>query len=157
MELYYPESTEDAFWDLDSNFSGAIPEGSRNSTMSHFAGRVLKRFGDTEEAYTAFMERAARCEPPLEDVELMTIWRSAQGFYQRVSAQDDYIPPEQWNVEHSGRFNYDPDDRTDVGQARLLGKHFSQELRYSPATDYIRYDGACWQETKPGAQAVAMR
>lgn len=155
MELYYPESTEDAFWDLDSNFSGAIPEGSRNSTMSHFAGRVLKRFGDTEEAYTAFMERAARCEPPLEDAELMTIWRSAQGFYQRVSAQDDYIPPEQWNVEHSGRFNYDPDDRTDVGQARLLGKHFSQELRYSPATDYIRYDGACWQETKPGAQAVA--
>lgn len=63
---------------------------------------MLKRFGDTEEAYTAFMERAARCEPPLEDVELMTIWRSAQGFYQRVSAQDDYIPPEQWNVEHSG-------------------------------------------------------
>lgn len=49
---------------------------------------------------------------------------------------------------------HDPDDRTDVGEARLLGKHFIQELRYSPATDYIRFDGACWQETKPGARAV---
>ena len=34
----------------------------------------------------------------LEDAELMTIWRSAQGFYQRVSAQDNYVPPEQWNA-----------------------------------------------------------
>ena len=154
LEMYYPEADEDAFWDMDINCSATIPEGSRNSTMSHFAGRVLKRYGDTEEAYNAFMERAAKCEPPLEDAELMTIWRSAQGFYQRVSAQDNYVPPEQWNAERSGRFTYDPDDRTDIGEARLLGKHFIQELRYSPATDYIRFDGACWQETKPGARAV---
>lgn len=154
VEMYYPECDEDAFWDLDINCSGAIPEGSRNSTMSHFAGRVLKRFGDTEEAYDAYMERAAKCEPPLEDAELMTIWRSAQGFYQRVSAQDNYVPPEQWNVEHSSKFTYEPEDRTDVGEARLLGKFFSQQLRYSPATDYIRYDGACWQETKPGARDI---
>lgn len=103
--------------------------------MSHFAGRVLKRYGDIDEAYNAFMERAAKCEPPLEDAELMTIWRSAQGFYQRVSAQDNYVPPEQWNAERSGRFTYDPDDRTDIGQARLLGKHFIQELRYAEASN----------------------
>lgn len=154
LELYYPEAAEETFWDLDSAHATTIPEGRRNSTLSHFAGRVLKRYGDTEEAYAAFMERAAKCAPPLEDVELKTIWRSAQGFYQRISQEDDYVPPEEWNPEKSG-FRYAPDDRTDVGQARLLGRFFSHELRYSPATDFIRYDGACWQETKPGARAVA--
>lgn len=154
LELYYPEAAEDAFWDLNSARATTIPEGRRNSTLSHFAGRVLKRYGDTEEAYAAFMERAAKCAPPLEDAELKTIWRSAQGFYQRISQEDDYVPPEEWNPERSG-FRYAPDDRTDVGQARLLGRFFSYELRYSPATDFIRYDGACWQETKPGARAVA--
>ena len=49
---------------------------------------------------------------------------------------------------------YDPDDRTDVGEALLLGRHFEHGLRYPPATDYLRYDGSCWQERKPGAQAV---
>lgn len=154
LELYYPKAAEDAFWDLDSAHATTIPEGRRNSTLSHFAGRVLKRYGDTEEAYAAFMERAAKCAPPLEDAELKTIWRSAQGFYQRISQEDDYVPPEEWNPEKGG-FRYAPDDRTDVGQARLLGRYFSHELRYSPATDFIRYDGACWQETKPGARAVA--
>ena len=154
LELYYPEAAEDAFWDLNSARATTIPEGRRNSTLSHFAGRVLKRYGDTEEAYAAFMERAAKCAPPLEDAELKTIWRSAQGFYQRISQEDNYVPPEEWNPEKSG-FRYAPDDRTDVGQARLLGRFFSHELRYSPATDFIRYDGACWQETKPGARAVA--
>ena len=154
LELYYPEAAEETFWDLDSAHATTIPEGRRNSTLSHFAGRVLKRYGDTEEAYAAFMERAAKCAPPLEDAELKTIWRSAQGFYQRISQEDDYVPPEEWNPEKSG-FRYAPDDRTDVGQARLLGRYFSHELRYSPATDFIRYDGACWQETKPGARAVA--
>ena len=29
---------------------------------------------------------------------------------------------------------YKPDDYSDVGQAEVLGKYFSRELRYSPAT-----------------------
>ncbi len=42
--------------DFDSEMSGgkssgSILEGSRNNTMSRFAGRVLKRYGDTEKAY----------------------------------------------------------------------------------------------------------
>ena len=115
LDMYYPDSDDTDDWDTDSPSGGTIPEGSRNSTLSHFAGRVLKRFGDTEEAYEAFMRRAAQCDPPLDDVELKTIWRSAQGFFQRISKQDSYIPPEQWNAEHPSTFTYDPDDRTDVG------------------------------------------
>lgn len=154
LDMYHPEADEDAFWNLEDRHTGIIPEGSRNATMSRFAGCVLKRFGDTEEAHQTFLERAEKCVPPLEEAELNAIWHSAQSFYQRISQEDGYVPPEKWNADDAPRFTYEPDDRSDVGQARLLGKHFGQELRYSPATDYIRYDGACWQETKPGAQAV---
>ena len=41
--------------------------------MSRFAGRVIKKYGDSEEAYNCFMEEAAKCTPPLEQSELMTI------------------------------------------------------------------------------------
>ena len=162
LVIYHPGTTplNEFLDDLENeqafaNMGHAIPEGSRNSTMSHFAGCVLKRFGDTDEAYQRFLKRAAKSEPPLDDDELKTIWRSAQSFYQRISKEEDYVPPEEGNAERGSGFKYDPPDRTDVGQARLLGTYFGQELRYSPATDYIRYDGSCWQETKPGAQAVA--
>ena len=39
--------------------------------------------------------------------------------------------------------------------AEVLAKHFSNELRYSPATHFIRYTEHYWKETEPGAQAVA--
>ena len=37
----------------------------------------------------------------------------------------------------------------------ILAKYFSKELRYSPATHFIRYSDHYWQESEPGAQAVA--
>ena len=142
--------------DFDADMPGhgipsVIPEGSRNATMSRFAGRVIKKYGDTEEAYNAFLEQASKCEPPLDDKELATIWHSAQKFFARVSQQDGYVPPETYNTDVS----YKPDDYSDVGQAEVLAKHFSGELRYSPATHFIRYNEHYWQETEPGAQAVA--
>ena len=60
-----------------------IPEGRRNATMSHFAGRIIKRLGDTPEAYQAFMDQAAKCSPPLDDEELNQIWKSAVKFGKR--------------------------------------------------------------------------
>ena len=128
-----------------------IPEGSRNATMSRFAGIVIKKYGDTEKAYQSFLEKAAICVPPLDNSELNTIWHSAQRFYSKISREDGYVPPEVYNDENS----YKPEDFSDVGQAEVLAKHFSGELRYSPATHYIRYNGRYWQETEPGAQAVA--
>ena len=50
-----------------------IPQGQRNSTMSRMAGKLVKRFGVTEESYQKFLEKAAECEPPLPDEELETI------------------------------------------------------------------------------------
>ena len=149
-ERFDAQTSEEDFQRLCEN-ERSIPQGSRNSTMSRFAARVLKRYGVTETAHNLFLKQADRCDPPLEDEELNTIWQSASRFYSRISQQDDYVPPEQYNA---GDFVYKPDDCTDVGQARALRKFFDSELRYSPATDYIRYNGTYWQETKPGAQAV---
>ena len=74
-----------------------IPEGSRNATMSHFAGRVIKKYGDTDEAHQAFLEEAAKCVPPLGNAELSSIWHSAQRFYVKLSQQDGYVAPEIYN------------------------------------------------------------
>lgn len=65
-----------------------IREGSRNATMLRFAGCVIKKYGDTKDAYRAFLEQTAKCVPPLDDKELSTIWHSAQKFFARVSRQD---------------------------------------------------------------------
>jgi P4 family phage/plasmid primase-like protien len=143
--------------DFDKNMSdgyekdSVIPEGSRNATMSHFAGIVIKKYGDTDTAYQSFLEEAAKCNPPLEVGELNTIWHSAQRFYSKISKENGYVSPEVYNDENS----YKPDDFSDVGQAEVLAKYFSNELRYSPATHFIRYSDHYWQETEPGAQAVA--
>ena len=128
-----------------------IPEGSRNATMSRFAGIVIKKYGDSEQAYQCFLEKAETCVPPLEESELNTIWHSAQRFYSKISSEDGYVPPEIYNDENC----YKPSDYSDVGQAEVLAKYFSNELRYSPATHFIRYSDHYWQETEPGAQAVA--
>ena len=131
--------------------TSVIPEGSRNATMSRFAGRVIKKYGNTEKAYQTYLEEAAKCVPPLDSAELSTIWHSAQRFYTKLSQQDGYVAPDVYNDPSC----YKPDDYSDVGQAEVLGKYFSRELRYSPATHFIRYSDHYWQESEPGAQAVA--
>lgn len=128
-------------WDSDS---ASVPEGSRNCTMSHYAGRIIKRFGNTDEAYKQFLKQAEKCDPPLDDSELQTIWNSAVKFGKKVAKQDGYIPPEQYD---SG-FDLKPEDYSDIGQAKVLAREYSGELVFTDATDYMRYDGIRWAESK---------
>ena len=137
--------------EFDAHFDEVIKDGTRNSTLSKFAGRILVKLGATEEAYNQFLLKAEKCETPMEEDELNTIWQSALRFYRRISKEETYVPPEVYNDDTS----YKPDDYSDVGQAEVLAKHFQNELRYSPATHFIRYRGHYWQESEPGAQAVA--
>ena len=141
----------DANMDSGSYGDIVIPEGSRNATLSHYAGRILKRFGNTDEAHKHFAEVAAYCQPPLEQSELDSIWRSAQRFYGKVAAQEGYIPPEQYNQD----LQLKPSDYSDVGQATVLAREYEGKLRYSPSTDFLVYNGRFWEESKPKAQAVA--
>lgn len=125
--------------------SGPILEGSRNNTMSRFAIRVLKRYGDTDKAHEAFLEHAEKCDPPLPDRELKTIWNSAEKFYNKVVVkQPDYVPPDKYNEEFGGYLK--PEDYTDMDEAKVLVREYGEELKFNPATGFIRYDGQCWIE-----------
>lgn len=124
---------------------GPIPEGCRNNTLSRFAGRVLKKYGVTDKAHEIFLQRAAQCDPPLEDSELRTIWGSAVKFARKIQSQDGYIPPDEYNDEF-GECGMKPEDYSDIGQAKVLTREYGGELRFTKATDYLRHDGICWRE-----------
>lgn len=135
-------------WD---NQQSEIPQGKRNSTMSHYAGRIIKRYGDTDEAYKLYLQKADKCNPPLADEELKIIWNSALKFGEKVSSQAGYIPPEQYNAN----LKLKPEDYSDVGQAVVLAREYNESLRYSPSTGYLVYNGSFWEESDPLSQAVA--
>lgn len=151
LTTFLADDDFDANMDSGSYGDIVISEGSRNATLSHYAGRILKRFGNTDEAHKHFAEVAACCQPPLEQSELDSIWRSAQRFYGKVAAQEGYIPPEQYNQD----LQLKPSDYSDVGQATVLAREYEGKLRYSPSTDFLVYNCRFWEESKPKAQAVA--
>lgn len=121
-----------------------IHQGSRNNTLSHFAGRVIKRFGVTDRAYAVFREKAAKCSPPLEEEELQKIWNSASKFGAKLAQQPGYIPPE----EYDGELTFEPTDYSDVGQAVAFTAAYGDELVYTAAFDYCRYNGMYWEESR---------
>uniref|UniRef100_UPI00258E90E6 primase alpha helix C-terminal domain-containing protein n=1 Tax=uncultured Acidaminococcus sp. TaxID=352152 RepID=UPI00258E90E6 len=90
------ESAESSPMEPPFYTGNSIPEGSRNNALSHFAGRVLKRYGDTDKAYKAYLERAAQCEPPLSEKELGTIWKSALKFFRnKIESSEGYVSPQE--------------------------------------------------------------
>ncbi|MDD7793828.1 hypothetical protein [Clostridium sp. 'White wine YQ'] len=108
--------------------------------MSHFAARVLKRYGITEKARDAFWEHAKKCDPPLPDEELDTIWASAVRFFnKKVVSQDGYVPPEEYNANFEG-YSLKPEDYSNIGEAKVLVREYGNELKYTNDTDYLRYD-----------------
>ena len=133
-------------WLILMQTNRSIPEGQRNSTMSRIAGRLVKRFGVTDAAHEKFLERAAECDPPLDDEELEKIWNSACKFGNKVTSQDGYIPPDKY-----GQTVMLPDDFSDVGEARTLVSCFGDELVFTIATNYLRYNGTYWEESEQAA------
>ena len=127
-----------------------IGEGSRNATLSRFAGRVLIRYGQTDQARDLFDRKANLCEPPLSDAELQTIWNSACRFASKVAANLDYLPPEAYAELTSLK----PEDFTDVGQAMVLASEYANRICYSPATAWMAYENGVWEENEPKVQHV---
>lgn len=127
----------------------SIPEGLRNTTLSRFAGRVLKRYGIGEKAHEIFLEEAAKCDPPLPDDELGKIWNSACRFAKKVQSEPGYISPEEYGK------SLKPADYSDIGQARILAREYENELRFTTATDYLRYNGKYWEESRELAIGAA--
>ena len=129
--------------------TGPILEGNRNNTMSRFAGRVLKKYGVTDRAREAFELHARRCDPPLPEDELNTIWNSAVKFYKNtVCTQPGYVEPDEYNSEFD---SLKPEDFSDMGEAKALIKEYRDELLYTDATQFLSYDGMCWRENRQKA------
>ena len=153
MEITDDIDIENASQDDEEEFDGSsihgpITEGNRNNTLSRFAGKVLKRYGECEKAHEVFLEQAAKCEPPLEDSELNTIWFSALKFFRnKVKTQEGYVSPTEYNDDFEGT-SLKPEDYSDVGQAKVLSREYGDELKFTAATDYIRFDGEVWVEDK---------
>ena len=141
---------EDDFAEFDAQME-KVPEGQRNSTMSHIAGKLIKRYGNTEDAYSLFMKQEEKCNPPLPESELRVIWNSAAKFGMKVSTQKGYIPPKKYNTDYKLK----PDDFSDVGQAIVLAKEYEGKLRYSPSTAYMVYNNSYWEESKPKSQGIS--
>lgn len=102
--LFHPGTTTlNTFLDENESEQGfaelrtSIPEGSRNSTMSRMGARIIKRYGDTDDAKEVFLREAEKCSPPLEDTELETIWASCRKFFKKLCSAPGYIPPEAYN------------------------------------------------------------
>ena len=98
--IYYPgEICIDEFMEqLEQRVNdeaAVIPDGCRNATLSRYAFSMLKRFGmDDGTAESLFYQKAAHCEPPLDDSELSTIWNSAiSGYKEKVLSNPDYVDP----------------------------------------------------------------
>jgi len=140
----------EGYMNIDQFLKPSIPKGQRNSTLSRFAGRVVKRYGADKRAYELFQEEAAKCEPPLSDEELSTIWGSAKKFAQKVQKEEGYIPPEKYDKDFTPR-SLRPADFSDIGQAKMVAREYGNELCYTEATDYLRFNGERWVESKQEA------
>lgn len=154
VQLVEGELTIDEFLDSLSkdheDSDEPIVEGNRNSTLSKFAARVLIKCGISEEAHNAFLEKAGKCEPPLEDRELNLIWYSAKKFYkEKVLTNPNYIPPQAYKP-----IKLKPDDYSDIGQAKALIYGYQAKLVYTDATGYLYYSGKYWDESKQLSVAV---
>ena len=140
---------EDDDFDGDS-ISGTISQGSRNNTLSRFAGRVLKKYGETDKAHQIFLDQSTKCDPPLDDSELSTIWFSAVKFFRnKISGNSGYIPPDQYNNDFGSEpGSLKPDDYSDIGQAKMLTATYGDELKFTASTDFLRFTGQVWEENK---------
>lgn len=144
---------EDKFAKLNSEI--VIEEGGRNTYLSRLASRLLVRFGEGDETYNSFVKaNDERCNPPVEDNELKTIWGSALNFYRNtVLKNPNYVTPEKYNDDKS----YRPDDFTDLGQATVLKNTYESCLRYSPSTKFLVYTNGFWQESEEKAQRLVQK
>ena len=150
LDEFLDEQDFDQGMDPGTYGERVIKEGSRNATMSRFAGKLVKRYGWNEESHELFLQEAEKCEVPLSDDELEKIWYSASRFAKLVQSQEGYIRPEDYKAGPLLR----PDDYSDIGQAKVIAADCAAEVVYTPGTDFMVYNGRFWDESK--AKAVGL-
>lgn len=76
-------------------------------------------------------------------------------FGKRIAKQDGYVSPDEYNNDFGTRDSLRPEDYSDIGQAKVIAREYGNELRYTDSTDFIRYDGICWEESRQAAVGAA--
>ena len=103
VEFYDGNTPLDVFMDRLGTLPEVIPVGQRNGTLSRHAAKLLKKYGDTEQAESCFREAADRCEQPLDESELHSIWESARSFFHNTIEKDpDYMTPDEFAAADFG-------------------------------------------------------
>ena len=69
-----------------------------------------------------------------------SVWVIAVLFVSPEEYEDDFAPD-----------SLKPSDYSDIGQAKVLTREYGNELRFSTATDYLRFNGEYWVESKQQA------
>lgn len=160
IEWHEGEETVDSF--VDRSYTGLstksdkdlIREGTRNSTLHRFATRVLTRYGLSKEALDLFTKEAQRCDPPLDDWELDSIWKSAVNFFRtKIELQEQYIPPKEYSTQKNAG-NLMPVEYCDLDEAKIFVREYGNELKYTPATKFLRFDGRVWVEMSKLAEGA---
>ena len=138
---------------VDQVLPKPITAGSRNSTLSKKAGRLIKRYGNTEEARRLFDAEAAACVPPLERDELQAIWDSATKYGAKEAAKPGYVQPDAYNapsdiltflqsVQPESSRDY---PWTDIGGSRLFADCFQRIIRFVPERKcWYKYENGVW-------------
>jgi len=134
---------------------GVIPQGQRNGTLHDYAVKLLRRYGDSDgRARAAYDEYTAKCDPPLEDTEVETIWASAAKFFRdEIATAVGYLSPQEYELREFAP-ELLPEDFTDVGEAECLATLYENRMRYSDATEWLIYDGRRWIESNALARAL---
>ena len=157
VDLHEGSLTVDQFMMSKRFFDQAanqIPEGKRNATLSHFAGRVIMRLGATDQAYQAFLDQADKCDPPLPDQELNAIWHSALKFGKKMAARPGYVPPAEYNQPDD---TLQPSDYSDTGETYVFVDNCKQRVCYTSQSGFMWFDGKIWQESEPLALGEVQR
>lgn len=161
VELHDGTKTVDEFLSKQN----IIPAGYRNSTLSHTAGRLIKRYGSSDEARKRFMKEAAKCVPPLDSDELQSIWNSAVKFGETIVHEEGYIRPEDYNdrsnediVDFLKRVNPVNNPKypwTDLGAGQLFADCFKDIAHYVPRRkSWFTYSGGVWEPDAEGMKAM---
>ena len=149
----------------DNEQTNTIPEGRRNSHLSSFAGRAIKRWGNTADVYKLFLQEAEKCVPPLPENELNAIWNSAERYARREAAKPGYIPPSEYNKQgpvmnflKRVRPEMNPRYiRTDIGSARLFADCFKDRCRFVPERkSWFIYGNGLWERDIKGLSAMQL-
>lgn len=154
VEYYDGNTPLDVFLEKLDTLPDQIPEGQRNGTISRYAARIFKRYGDTPEAERMICEaNENRCVPPMEDSEMQGILTSARGyFHNTIEKAPDYIAPE----EYAAMDFVDTGKKTPVTSEdiKAILKQMGITVRLNVLSGMVEIEGMPQQYSKANAANV---